>query len=261
MTVLSPEKDESITNLHYIHMDQVYESIYNSSDSEEINYVEMGDKNPYDMIAEYAKFSTEMCVGQVKSNGWKQLENYPNDFKVINDRNEHNRTITTIYIGSQFDLIIYDYLMGGCLIAFANKFENVPIIGMTAFNDNFRVNSFSGHAVVPSISSYAFYNHNPTTFFGRTFNFLLHMADKISIHCYAIPKMTKIIRESTSFKNTPSMLELGTKSVLYMTNYDPSVDGIQQIPPNVIAVGGLQIKPPTKLPEVCNFPLSFRNGN
>lgn len=143
--------------------------------------------------------------------------------------------------------------MGGCLIAFANKFPDVPIIGMTAFNDNFRMNSFSKHAVVPSLSPYSFYNHNPTTFLGRTFNFILHMADKISIHCYAIPRMTAVVKELTSFKDSPSMLELGTKSILFMTNYDASVDGIQQIPPNVIPVGGLQIKPSNRLPEVCKF--------
>lgn len=144
-------------------------------------------------------------------------------------------------------------MTGGCLIAFANKFKNVPIIGMTAFNDNSRVNSFSKHAVVPSLSPYSFYNHNPTTFLGRIFNFALHMADKISVHCYAIPKLTAIIQESTSFRDSPSMLELGTKSVLYMINYVPSVDGMQQIPPNIIPVGGLQIKPPKKLPEVCRI--------
>ncbi len=148
-------------------------------------------------------------------------------------------------------MIIYDYMMGGCLIAFANKFKNVPIIGATAFNDNFRVNSFSQNAIIPAISPYAFYNHNPTTFFGRIFNFWMHMLDKISIHYYVVPKITATIRASTSFKNSPSMLELGMRSALFLTNYDPSVDGIQQIPPNVIPVGGLQIKPANKLPEVC----------
>lgn len=141
--------------------------------------------------------------------------------------------------------------MGGCLIAFANKFKNTPIIGVTAFNDNFRMNSFSRHAVVPAISPYSFYNHYPITFLERTFNFLLHIADKISVHCYVIPELTALVRESTSFKDSPSMLELGAKSILFMTNYDPSVDGIQQIPPNVIPLGGLQIKAANKLPEVC----------
>lgn len=64
-------------------MEKVYEILYNNDHSEEINFVDMGDQNAYDMIAEFAKFSIEMCVGQVTSNGWKELDNYPNDFKVI----------------------------------------------------------------------------------------------------------------------------------------------------------------------------------
>lgn len=142
--------------------------------------------------------------------------------------------------------------MGGCLIAFANKFKNVPIIGATAFNDNFRSNVFARHAVIPATTTYSFLDIDPKTFLGRTFNFLLHMADKISLHYDIIPKMTEIVRKSTSFKDSPSMLELGTKSILFLTNYDPAVDGIQQLPPNVIPVGGLQIKSANTLPEVCN---------
>lgn len=147
-------------------------------------------------------------------------------------------------------MIIHDYILGGCLVSFANKFKNVPLIGMTAFNDNFRITSYVQSAIVPFLTPYPFYNHNPKTFFERTYNFLIHMADKISFFYFTIPKLRAMIRETSSFKDTPSTLELGSKSVIYMTNYEPSVDGIQQIPPNVIPVGGLQIKPPSPLPEV-----------
>lgn len=78
VTVLSPDNDVSIAKLHYIHMDQVYDAIH----SKEVNLVDMGDQNAFSLIAELAQFRTETCVGQVKSNGWKELENYPNDFKV-----------------------------------------------------------------------------------------------------------------------------------------------------------------------------------
>ncbi|KAG4075278.1 hypothetical protein HA402_003069 [Bradysia odoriphaga] len=229
VTALSPDKDESSTNLHYIHMDRVYDSIYDNDQGEELNFVDMGSQSALDQMAEYSKYTMLMCEGHVASSGWKQLENYPKDFK--------------------FDLIIYDYITGGCLIAFANKFKNVPIIGATAFNDNFRSNSLAGHAVVPALSAYSFVDSDPKTFLGRTFNFLLHMADRISVDCYIIPKVTAVIRESSSFKDSPTMLELGAKSLIFFTNYDPSVDGIQQLPPNVIPVGGLQIKPANRLPE------------
>lgn len=66
-------------------MDQVYERLYNNNQSEEINFVDMGDQNAFGMIAEFAEFSIRSCIGQVTSKGWTELENYPNDFKVINE--------------------------------------------------------------------------------------------------------------------------------------------------------------------------------
>lgn len=82
VTVLSPDKDVSTTNLHYIHMEQVYEVLYNDNETEEINFVDMGQQSAYAMVNEFAFFSIVMCEGQVTSKGWKELENYPNDFKV-----------------------------------------------------------------------------------------------------------------------------------------------------------------------------------
>lgn len=150
----------------------------------------------------------------------------------------------------QFDLIIHDYLMGGCLLAFANKFKNVPIIGMTAFNDNFKLTSYLQSSLVPSISPFPYYNHNVNTFVKRAHNFVIHMADKIIFQYYTVPNITKMIKDETSFKDSPSLLELGRKFIMFMTNYDPSIDGIQQIPANSIPVGGLQIKAANPLPEV-----------
>lgn len=82
ITALSPDQDVSTTNVHYIHMEKVYQTIYNP-DAEKINFVEMGDQNVYDWLSEFAGFSIATCVGHVTSDGWKQLENYPNDFKVF----------------------------------------------------------------------------------------------------------------------------------------------------------------------------------
>lgn len=83
ITVLSPDLEVSYTNVHYIHAEKVYEVLYNSQPEEEINFVEVGDQNAFKQIIEFSKFSILMCVGHIKSEGWKQLEQYPNDFKVI----------------------------------------------------------------------------------------------------------------------------------------------------------------------------------
>lgn len=142
--------------------------------------------------------------------------------------------------------------MGGCLITFANKFKNAPLIGMTALNDNNRITSHAGSSLVPSLNPYQWYNHNSKTFLERSFNFVVYMADKILYHCYTFPKLRSMIRKESSFKDTSSPLELGKKSVIFMTNSDASIDGSKQIPANVIPVGGLQIKASGKLPDVRN---------
>lgn len=79
--MLSPDKDVSTKNIHYIHMDQVYENLHNQN--EEKNYITLGNQNPYDTFVGFTKYSVDVCVGQVTSKGWKELENYPNDFRVI----------------------------------------------------------------------------------------------------------------------------------------------------------------------------------
>lgn len=63
-------------------MDQVYDTIYNNEAMEDVNFVDMGSQSVFSQIFEFAKFSTLMCDGHVTSSGWKQLENYPDDFKV-----------------------------------------------------------------------------------------------------------------------------------------------------------------------------------
>lgn len=83
LTVVSADKDVSSTNIRYIHMERVYETFHTNDRTEEINFVDLGDTNVFDQIQEYAKYSTDMCLGNLRSEGWKQLENYPDNFKVI----------------------------------------------------------------------------------------------------------------------------------------------------------------------------------
>lgn len=82
VTVVAADQDVSSTNIHYIHMERVYEIFYTNDRSEEINFVDLGDKNVFTQIQEYSKYSTDMCLGNLRSNGWKQLENYPDNFQV-----------------------------------------------------------------------------------------------------------------------------------------------------------------------------------
>lgn len=48
----------------------------------------------------------------------------------------------------------------------------------------------------------------------------------------------------------PSVNELKRHTKMVMLNYDPAVDPPEHFPPNVIAVGGMQIETIKPLPEV-----------
>lgn len=87
-------------------MDKVYDTIYNNDQTEEINFVDMGSQNVFDQISEFSKFSILMCDGHIASNGWKQLENYPNDFKVIEKQPSMDIHFTFLFWFS----VRFDYL-------------------------------------------------------------------------------------------------------------------------------------------------------
>lgn len=60
---------------------------------------------------------------------------------------------------------------------------------------------------------------------------------------------------------TPTPKELEAKAILTLINIDPVIDGPQPLPPNVIPVAGLHIKPPKPLPsDIESFMNASRNG-
>lgn len=82
ITSLSSDVDSVPTeNLHYLYMNGVYDAIYNSS-AEESDLIALGDNSPYKMIHLITDFFYLACNGAIKSRGYLQLLQYPDDFKV-----------------------------------------------------------------------------------------------------------------------------------------------------------------------------------
>lgn len=146
-------------------------------------------------------------------------------------------------------------MTGVCLLSFREKFNNPPLVSMTAFRDNSIFHKRTKTAIIASRNTLPyFYRQAPTSFIERTVNFMLHMLENVIWNYYTSPKLTRIIQATNSFEYLVS-LDYGTNSVIFLTNYDPVVDEAQQLPPNVIGVGGLQIKAPSILPNVSSFSL------
>lgn len=82
ITSLSSDVDAIKTeNLHYLYMNGVYDAMYNGT-AEESDLIAMGDKSPYQMVSLVSDFFYSACKGTIKSRGYQQLLEYPDDFKV-----------------------------------------------------------------------------------------------------------------------------------------------------------------------------------
>lgn len=139
-------------------------------------------------------------------------------------------------------------MTGGCLLSFSKKFSDPPLVSLTAFRDNSIFHRTTKTAIIPSSNTLPYFHRQvPTSFLERIVNFVLHMLDNIIWNYYTCPRLMEIIQESNSF----DYLVTSTYGPeIFLTNYDPVVDEAQQLPPNVIGVGGLQIKTPSMLPDV-----------
>ncbi len=85
ITVVSGDEDTSSDNIHYIHMEKVYEAFYTVDEgAEERDFFDMGSQSIASQLIDAVKFSLSICNGHLKSKGWEQLNSYPENFKVKN---------------------------------------------------------------------------------------------------------------------------------------------------------------------------------
>ncbi len=124
VTVISTDLDPNPpANVTYIHLDGVYEYMY---EEEEVDLVSMGYMSPVEAIEPIYSFSWISCEGIKRASGLQTLLNYPKSFK--------------------FDLIIYDYTLGPCLLGFLHHFNYPPVVGVTSFNNPpYTPNIVGGH--------------------------------------------------------------------------------------------------------------------
>lgn len=97
-----------------------------------------------------------MFAGALKTNGMKQILNYPNNFK--------------------FDLIVYDNTCGPCLLFLAEKFNNPPIVAATAFlNPPITTDLVGGHKHTAYIPYYGLRYDSDMNFCERVHNTYAHL--------------------------------------------------------------------------------------
>lgn len=98
--------------------------------------------------------------GMVTTTGFQTLLNYPDDFK--------------------FDVVLYDYTCGPCLLPFLHKFGYPPLVGVTAFNNPpGTIDLVGGHLYLAYSPFYSLYLDDNMNFWERAYNAYVHVLDSL----------------------------------------------------------------------------------
>ncbi|CAO1431481.1 unnamed protein product [Diamesa hyperborea] len=229
LTIVSVDIDKiTLPNMHYIHMEKVYDALYNGS--EQIDLLEMSKENSFEAINSMHNFGYISCLGILNSNGLDVILNYPDDFK--------------------FDAVIYDFTCGPCLLPLVHKFKYPPLIAVSAFNNPpYTVNLIGGQKYPAYIPFYSVGYQSNMNFLQRLYNTFLYQTDSFVHKFISYPKMEKAVRKRLSSIDFPSLSDLEKKTVIMLLNCDYALDYPEPLQPNMIQVGGLQITETKPLPE------------
>lgn len=147
-------------------------------------------------------------------------------------------------------MVIFDYVCGHCHLAFMPKFNYPPMVGITAFNDITMPLAMMRGVLTPSITSHYAYQYLKLGFLDRIENYVMQFADYMLRDWYLYPMQDAIIREQARMPGIPPVSKISYLTKLILINHDPAIDTPEQLPPNIIGVGGMQIKSAQPLPEV-----------
>ncbi|KAJ6633150.1 UDP-glucosyltransferase 2, partial [Pseudolycoriella hygida] len=225
VTVVAASPDRASPKVHHIFMkeffDYLYDSHANSVDGilKTIEYFSRTDF--ISQMVTSVRVAQTICHLFTVSSGWKELNNYPRNF--------------------QFDLIIHDSSMGGCLISFIQKFEETPVISISPYPENLNMPFLSHMAKIPIMQTFPLRDVSDTSFLGRFHNGWMHLVDRVLYNWYLEPRLTSIVAQSRTFPSTDSLINLSGRTILYMSNYHEAIDGPQRHGHNVIGLSGLQV--------------------
>lgn len=229
LTVLSADIDNiSKPNAHYIHLENVYSQIY--SGEEPLNLMDLTSENLFQSVSTFNAYGERSCEGSLNSKGFQQLINYPNDFK--------------------FDLVIFDFSCGPCLLGFLYKFNYPTLIAVAPFhNPPFSHALIGGHKQTAYVPHFNLLFGNQMNIWQRATNIFVNAYDDFYRKYIHLPRVDEQLKKAFGPK-VPVVRELEKMTALMMVNTHPSIDLLEPFPPNVIQVAGLQIAKEKPLPEV-----------
>uniref|UniRef100_A0A182MA50 UDP-glycosyltransferases domain-containing protein n=1 Tax=Anopheles culicifacies TaxID=139723 RepID=A0A182MA50_9DIPT len=242
LTVVSPDIERKPKpNVTYIHLEKTYDTIHEGATA--IDFYEMGQAGLVESMKIFYDYAISMCIGIMDSDGYQTILNYPRDYK--------------------FDLVLYDFTCGPCLLAVYHRFGQPPMVGVTGFNTPpYTTDLIGGHKYYAYVPYYTLDYDSNMNFFQRFYNAVIHWIDYFYRNYVFLPATDRIVRERGKENDLPYLGTLDQKMMLMLVNSHHSVDFPEPIPQNMIQVGGLQIIPPKPLPDdLDRFVRAGRKGS
>uniref|UniRef100_A0A182IRD8 UDP-glycosyltransferases domain-containing protein n=1 Tax=Anopheles atroparvus TaxID=41427 RepID=A0A182IRD8_ANOAO len=242
LTILSADVEKNQpSNVHYVHLEEIYPTLYTGPES--LDLMEMANENLFSsVISFYRDFVVNECGGTLKSKGLRTVMDYPDDFR--------------------FDLVLHDFTCGPCLLGLLHKFKYPPLVSVTAFNNPpYSTEVIGGHKFYSYVPFYSLSYDSDMSFYQRVHNTLLSVTDMFYRNYVSNPRIDAMMREYFAFKDMPYAPELHQRTKLMLVNAHYSIDFPESTPPNLVAVGGLQIRDPSPLPgDLEQFVNASRKG-
>ncbi|XP_058456177.1 UDP-glucosyltransferase 2-like [Malaya genurostris] len=227
LTVVSQDADMSKPNLTYILLENVYTHLHDSGD---VNFVSKSQESSLETVVSFMNYFTIVCAPMLDSAGLNIIESYPDDFK--------------------FDLVIYDFGCGPCLLPLLHKFKYPPMLALTPFNNPpYSVDIVGGHKHFAYTPYFALNYDTKMNFIQRAYNTFISLADSAYRHFYIMPRVDELARVHFNYTDMPYLGDLEKRAQVMLVNTNPVMDVLEPLPPNVIAVGGAHIKNPDPLPS------------
>ncbi|KAF2886727.1 hypothetical protein ILUMI_19447 [Ignelater luminosus] len=147
----------------------------------------------------------------------------------------------------KFDLVIIEEFMIYPFMGFCHRY-NAPCITFSATGLSWMTSNQLGNPLSPAYIPNFFLPYTSNmNFFQRLSSSFMYVFCELIMHFYTLPQQNKILQEH--FPGAPHITELYYNVSLTMINSHVSTHSPVPLVPNMIDVGGLQIKPPKKLPK------------
>lgn len=147
-------------NLHYIALEGVYEELYSEDSSIAFDIMEFSRQSKIEASRGLTTYGLISCEIILKAKGLDVILNYPDDFK--------------------FDLIIYDFTCGPCLLPLIHKFNYPPLVAVSPFLiPPYTTNLIGGNKYPAYVPHYLINYPQIMSFRQRLFNFFIYTLEAL----------------------------------------------------------------------------------